>query len=522
MLHLMIVDDDALMGNQLAAMLDWKEFGVEIVYFASDGQEAIDALKSHGVDFVMTDMEMPGVDGIALIEYISVHYPEIYVVALSAYDDFHYVRGSMKYGAHDYLLKNKLSKEVLMGMLTELKDKEQIADEMKAHQELTKEQLQESFFRRVLFRSDYDKVQIGHIVKNLNIPFNKDCLAVLIVDGDFFNDQILSRSVFHMCQQILKDADYVKLLELDQGSFCFIISFKTEVSQAAVLKKLEQWGNTIINNGRKFFNVSVNITISEVCSDISKLNQFYRQAVKNEEYFFYDDSRSLICSWAFSNKAGGKDQKLQFPDIRELKKWIMDGKQKEMTDLWEQFFEHARQMRLPAGEFAAEAALQLNQILLFGEELGASRYYLLSEREFSFYDLKNIRTLSRFKELYMSVIKRLCEAITPEYENNFYHKYTKYALKKVHTSYSQPLTLNDIASELSVTPAYISSVFKQDIGIGFNEYLNKLRIERVIEHIRKGDGKLKDIVNSVGFQNYNYFFKVFKEHTGLTPAQYFR
>ena len=89
MLHLMIVDDDALMGNQLAAMLDWKEFGVEIVYFASDGQEAIDALKSHGVDFVMTDMEMPGVDGIALIEYISVHYPEIYVVALTAYDDFH-------------------------------------------------------------------------------------------------------------------------------------------------------------------------------------------------------------------------------------------------------------------------------------------------------------------------------------------------------------------------------------------------------------------------------------------------
>lgn len=521
MLHLMIVDDDALMGNQLAAMLDWREAGVEIACFASDGQEAIAALTAQNIDAVLTDMDMPGIDGVQLIEYISIHHPDIYVVALSAYDDYHYVRGSMKFGAHDYLLKNKLSAEVLKAMLGELKNKVRLADDWKSHGELTREQLIDSFFRRVLQGSEFDRVQIGHLAKNLQINFNRECLAVMIADGTFEEDPVLKRSVYHMVRQILKEADFVRALELEAGGFCFVISFQPEPSQAEMLRKLEQWGRTVTNGGQKFFNAVVTVSISEICRDISQLHQYYRRADDSRDSFFYDDRRQLILGWTGAVTGPAVDRTVSFPEIRELKQYLREGRQQELTAQWDSFFEEVRRLKPWPAAFIAAAVPAFERILLYGEELGAGREFLLGAGGDSLEELKRSRRLSSVRELFLSVINRLCMAVGPEYEDNHYHRHTRSALRIVRTRYTEALTLNDVAMELKVSSAYISSIFKQDIGTGFNEYLNNLRIERVIGQLKNGNGTLKEIVSSSGFQNYNYFFKVFKEHTGMTPTQYF-
>ena len=84
MLQLLVVDDDALMCNQLAALLDWEQLGIEIAAYASDGQEAAEALQNHEIDLVLTDMDMPKMNGVEVIEHINIHYPHIHVIALSA------------------------------------------------------------------------------------------------------------------------------------------------------------------------------------------------------------------------------------------------------------------------------------------------------------------------------------------------------------------------------------------------------------------------------------------------------
>ena len=67
---------------------------------------------------------------------------------------------------------------------------------------------------------------------------------------------------------------------------------------------------------------------------------------------------------------------------------------------------------------------------------------------------------------------------------------------------------------------YISRLFKEECGVGFAEYLNQIRVERAKLLIENGEMKLKDIVSRVGFNNYNYFFRVFKEIAGMTPLEY--
>ena len=120
MLKLMIVDDDALMCNQIAALVDWEQLGIEIACYALSGQEAMEVLEKKPIDFILTDINMPGITGVELIEHINRNYPDIHVIALSGYDDFHFVRNSLKYGAYDYVLKSKLTKEGLETLIREI------------------------------------------------------------------------------------------------------------------------------------------------------------------------------------------------------------------------------------------------------------------------------------------------------------------------------------------------------------------------------------------------------------------
>lgn len=522
MLQLLVVDDDALMCNQLAALLDWEQLGIEIAAYASDGQEAAEALQNHEIDLVLTDMDMPKMNGVELIEHINIHYPHIHVIALSAYDDYHYVRGSMKYGAHDYVLKSRLSKETMENLIFEIIKKDRALGDMKDHVSLTYDQLLESFFMRLLKTDDFDRTQIGNIVNNLNIKFNRDCLAVMLVDyyaGE--EDETLYRSLYHMCQQILQEADFVQAMKMEKSRFCFILSLKKENSQAQALKKLETWGRTLINNGKKFFNVSLKISISDLCGDIIHLKHYYDQAAEQSSIFFYEENREFVCPWTYVRKKENTSGPAAFPDRKNCKKMISEGQVEELKQVWARFFEQVRRTRMPIPELSQGLKEAMNWILLIAEEQGIKKTYLLNGKDHPDVEPDTIKSLTQWEDLLQALFNRLSEALCPDFESENYHKYTKYILKKIHTQYSDPLSLTDLSDELGVSAAYLSNTFKNDVGTGFNEYLNKLRIEKVIEAIRNGDGKLKEIVERAGFQNYNYFFKVFKEYTGVTPAQYF-
>lgn len=111
MYKVMLVDDDPIVMVQMKKIIDWEELNCEIISEAANGKEAIDKIKSFSPDIIFTDISMPGFNGIDLINYICRNHPEIKVVALSAYDNFDYVRNSLTFGAVDYLLKYRLTRE---------------------------------------------------------------------------------------------------------------------------------------------------------------------------------------------------------------------------------------------------------------------------------------------------------------------------------------------------------------------------------------------------------------------------
>lgn len=111
MLKILIVDDDMNYRYAIREIIDWKALGFQIVDEAINGSQALRKLRVDQVDLVITDMNMPLMNGVDLIKKAKEEFPEMIFVALSAYDDFKFVRESLKEGAIDYILKFEMNQD---------------------------------------------------------------------------------------------------------------------------------------------------------------------------------------------------------------------------------------------------------------------------------------------------------------------------------------------------------------------------------------------------------------------------
>ena len=122
-MKILIVDDDALIRNWLSMLLRQLKGDDIQVTEVCDGVEALEVCRTQAVDLVITDIKMPRLDGISLIQTLQTESPQIQTVVLSAYDDFSYVRVALRCGALDYILKAEMRMEDIAALFQKLEDR---------------------------------------------------------------------------------------------------------------------------------------------------------------------------------------------------------------------------------------------------------------------------------------------------------------------------------------------------------------------------------------------------------------
>ena len=117
---IVIIDDEMVLRNGLKYLCDWEAHGFTIAGEASNGIEGFQLIQEIRPDIVITDIVMPGMDGISLTAQIKEHFPNIHIIVLSSYDNFAYAKSSFKLGIADYLLKPELEAADLLHLLEKL------------------------------------------------------------------------------------------------------------------------------------------------------------------------------------------------------------------------------------------------------------------------------------------------------------------------------------------------------------------------------------------------------------------
>ncbi|MBW7459759.1 response regulator, partial [Paenibacillus sepulcri] len=119
-MNVLIVDDDHLVRKGIVSLMPWSEFGLQVVGEAENGKKALQFLESHPVDLMITDIAMPSMSGLDLLREVREHYPGIWIVMLTFYQEFEHVQEALRLGAIDYIAKVELEKDNMRDILTRI------------------------------------------------------------------------------------------------------------------------------------------------------------------------------------------------------------------------------------------------------------------------------------------------------------------------------------------------------------------------------------------------------------------
>lgn len=185
MTKIMFVDDDAIIRRNIANKIDWKGHGWELVYTARDPMEALDYLKNHEPDIILTDIKMPGITGIEMAAVAKDYYPNIKFIFISGYKDFEYAQQVLKLNAVDYLTK-PVEEEQLIKVIEKA---EQLYQKEKKTEEILKEkypQLKRNYISK-LMRENFQNME-DSFFKAFDLNINSGMGIVGFVDFSYSSE----------------------------------------------------------------------------------------------------------------------------------------------------------------------------------------------------------------------------------------------------------------------------------------------------------------------------------------------
>lgn len=142
----------------------------------------------------------------------------------------------------------------------------------------------------------------------------------------------------------------------------------------------------------------------------------------------------------------------------------------------------------------------------------SERFAILIERTSNIPSLKKLITL---------MASEYCDLVRT-YATGKYSPIVSKTVEYIQLNLSKPLSLKQIAEKIYANPSLLSRKFKEETGVGITDFINEKRINEAKLYLQRGYGSITDIAFMVGFNDLNYFSKVFKKITGVTPSQYIK
>ncbi|MBB3112371.1 two-component system response regulator YesN [Paenibacillus phyllosphaerae] len=527
MIHLMIVDDEERARYGVRTLIDWQEHGIRIVAEARDGVEALELLKEHQVDIVLTDIRMPEMDGLRLIEYLREHYPHIKSIIMSGYDDFNYAKKALTLGASDYLLKPSRRQEIL-GTVLKLTEEIYAANKQRMVMERLTAGFRESLpllkdnaLSRLVVAEDvpYGKLLGTLELSGLSFPEPYFGIGRIQIDQDAakqseystFENELLKYGLKNIAEETLSVAGTCAAFE-DQDDIVVILNCDREQEVAHILPHMEQ----LRDNAKHYLKLSVSIAIGRVDKKIDQLRTTFLTATSALDTQFFMGPGKII---NYEELLDVEPAESTYPI--ELEKMILHAVLTGEAATIRSNIELFRQTLL--GEKHSK-----DLVMKFSFSLYFALYRLCIDKDLNVNDffghqleeMTHKLAKSNVEHIHNELLQtalRIGEQLNDRKQGN---KLLDNVLNYIRANYNQDINREIIANEVFITPGYVSSLFKQHLKMSFLDFLHQVRIEHACEFLKDPSRRIMDIAFEVGYSDEKYFFQVFKRYTGMTPKQF--
>lgn len=520
MKNVLLADDDYLARSYLKMLSAWERAEFCVVSDVKNGEEALEVIKNQKIDLVVTDMAMPLMDGIQLIREIRKISSYIYIIVLSCHDDFEFVKTAMQEGADEYVLKNTLNEESLYELVTAVNEKMRTeALEEKETGDAEQKAQEQDYNRRYWF---FNQVLAGKIARE-EYEYERKKAGVR---GQYQNNAVIvvklesSKSFEETWEEVEWESYCLDFLErlkkglkpmpseqeperdvfyLGNGYFCCFIDL-TGIYKGSAMRHILDSAASVLRKVCRKAECSYKIGISNVCMGTEALRQAYEQARTMLKLCFYEPDH--IAYYEMGSSLGK-----ELP--REAEELVSRMDSLKYSNDKDGFIKLCRAAISGLKRERTESRMVMQWIHRL-QQAGMAG----SETETSL--LHDIEDVSRLLEEMARQTFGHPGVKIADHVSAPVRIATEYAA----AHYTEPVGLNDAARAAGVNGAYLSYLFSQEMGVGFANYIQELRVEYAKKLLEESSLKIRTVAEKAGFHDYHYFSKVFKKKNGISPAEY--
>jgi two-component system response regulator YesN len=518
MYKVMIVDDEPEIRQGLKLKVDWGSIGLRIAGEASNGLEALERLSAEPIDIVITDMNMPVMDGMSFLDACHEQYPELRLIVITGYEDFHYAKAAIRNQARDYLLKPVARKELtdtLVNVKNELDKERKSQDqaaltqwrlsqyylEMKEHfiVHLVKEEIdRESVIQdrsRLFELQDWENRDVRFIAAGLleravsnaqmertpdkfRLPFDiisRECAANYPGRVEVFRD-VSYPGLMHFVL-FAEEALELEFSETIRESVNIYMDFELKIGKGQPVSGFKQWKEGYI----------------------SSLLAWYLPAGSTEG----------------TAKAAEGQAALPEYTMKVIERYLIRGELDAFKGAIRQELQQTAGSQLRFVKVIFQLYLMLENLAQesrIGME-SAEQLWLRPEMTLS---LDSVEKAEQFLMRIASKIEHKRQSDSEETDPSLILA----AKHFIDENYMYDLNLTMIAEKFNYNATYFSEMFKAKVGKTFIHYLNEVRMGEAVRMLTTTTLNLWDIAELTGFSNASYFSSKFKRMYGVTPSEY--
>ncbi|MFC0272871.1 response regulator [Metabacillus herbersteinensis] len=507
--RILIVDDEQLIRQGIKHYVQWEQEGFQIVGEASNGQEALELIELTKPHIVLTDIVMPIMDGEELTRIVKSKYPHIQIIILSSFGEFEYVRSTFQSGAVDYILKPKLDAETLLNVLTTAASRIPSLQSTNAEASLTINigHMIEKFVSG--YDVNYDEDLISH-----TFPYDAFCLVA--VDARYL--PIIDAKVMDSLGKRMETL-FGAHLELED---LVLQSFKIEDNVSVFL--VNGKGDELVkcySLAHELLKLDHHIA-ALICDEFSSFSQIgikYNEVIKKMlQYRFYHPQSKIMTE---------ENLAIDVPPIASfnLDKFTNDFKHERFESAFGYLEDHITALSKSFTTDIFEYKSFFGNVIFNITILLSNMEYDVKKLENEKFNYFNSIDLSKTANDVVEQLHRFIEKaqqIILTKKTHTGHSNFQLMLDYIEENYAEALNLTGVANHFHFNPSYLSSYFASHNQGGFNEYLNKIRIEEAAKLLINRSIPIAEISEIVGYSDHSYFCKVFKKLKGLSPSQYRR
>lgn len=537
MFAVMVVDDDPKIREWFEVEIEWGKMGFDFICSAKDGIDALNKLNQHNkLDLVISDIDIPKMNGIELLNSIKEYNLSSMIVLLSDENNMAHVKQGLLLGAFDYILK-PLDKDKVIDVLKKAHDslmdkkmEEERNKNLKKKLELNLSLSRDKILQDLLRGKEFPFQELDYIQNEYNISLQKGMVQVGIIEiGNFDADSreliksgrfdSLVEEVGKIISNTLSEFPELNcnMVEMDIGLISVILQPVGQKELQDFEDMTADFFEKVLKGIKRDANMRATIGIGGAYSSLRDISQSYmgaKAALRHK--FILGGNRVIHIKTDYNEK-----QNLLYPAEREkmLVESIMSGDDNALK-LAENMFDD---IAIGTGDNLKRIAFAANQLVFNISNFIDMQYDFINKlydfRKFNNMDFSKFSSKDEIKEFFLSFVTELLNVVKeykPAQNNTLIKKACEYVLNHI----DQEITLMTIADYLNISKNYFCSLFKQETGYNFLEYVTKVKMEWAKKLLREGNYKTYEVSEMLGYREASYFSRLFRKYTKLSPAEY--